>query len=338
MTKHEISIAFQTDKRAADYVALAKLIEQYAFDCVTVYCDAPYHPSFGPLMLMAPHIHTARIGFAAIPPSRVHPIDIAAQTALLADVANTQVYIGIARGAWLNDHGISETQPPITAMREAVDVIRYMLEGRTRGFAGQVYKIADHVKAPYPLPNYSPRLLIGTWGPTLCAVAGEIADEVKIGGSTNPDVIQHIRDYIAVGEKRAGRSGSDVDIVVGAVTVIDMDRQAARSAARRAVALYLPVVAGLDPSLDIDPDLIGRIENHYNRGEIDNATALISDDLLDRFAFSGSPDDIIRQTEALFDAGAGRVEFGTPHGLTKPEVGIRLLGDKVLPVLHRNWR
>ena len=39
------------------------------------------------------------------------------------------------------------------------------------------------------------------------------------------------------------------------------------------------------------------------------AARLISDDLLDRFAFAGDADDIIRQAEALYAAGASRVEF-----------------------------
>ena len=51
---------------------------------------------------------------------------------------------------------------------------------------------------------------------------------------------------------------------------------------------------------------------------------------LDRFAYAGNPQDIIRQVEKLIEAGASRVEFGTPHGLNSPE-GIRLLGEKVLP-------
>ena len=83
MTACELSIAFQTDKRAQDYIDLAKLVDQYPFDAVTVYCDAPYHPSYGPLLLMAPHIKRARLGPAGIPPSRMHPLDIAAQSALL---------------------------------------------------------------------------------------------------------------------------------------------------------------------------------------------------------------------------------------------------------------
>jgi 5,10-methylenetetrahydromethanopterin reductase len=332
--KREISVAFQTDKTAEQYIALAKQVDHYDFDAVTVYCDAPFHPAFAALLLMAPHIKKARIGPAAIPPSRIHPIDIAAQTALLADLAAGGVYIGFARGAWLEDHGIREIRPAIQAIRESVEATQYMLSGKTGGYHGQIYQIADHVKAPYPLPDAKIPILIGTWGKTLCAVAGEIADEVKIGGTANPDVVPVIRDYIAVGEKRVGRAFGTVGVVVGAVTVVDDDRQQARQAARRSVALYLPVVTPLDPTVSVEPELMTRVREHVNADDLDSAAELISDDLLDRFAFSGDANDLIRQAEALFDAGASRVEFGTPHGLI-PSEGVRLIGERVIPALRR---
>ena len=88
---------------------------------------------------------------------------------------------------------------------------------------------------------------------------------------------------------------------------------------------HIPVVdIKCDPTVNIDPELISRVRRHVHHNEHDLAGRLISDDLLDRFAFSGSPVDIIQQAERLFEAGAGRVEFGTPHGL-KSETGIRLL-------------
>ena len=189
MTKRELSIAFQTDKRAREYIDLAKLVNQYDFDAVTVYCDAPFHPSFGPLLLMAPHIKRARLGPAGVPPSRMHPLDIAAGTALLADLAAGGVYIGLVRGGWLADHGISELEPPIQAMREAIEIIRRLLAGGSAGYDGRVFQIAEHVRAPYPLPEGDIPLQIGTWGRKLAALAGEIADELKIGGSANPDII-----------------------------------------------------------------------------------------------------------------------------------------------------
>ena len=328
----EISIAFQTDKSATHYVALARLVDQYDFDVVSVYCDAPFHPSYGPLLLMAPHIKRAQLGPAAISPSRMHPIDISAQTALLAQLAEGGVYVGLARGAWLDDHGIREIKPPLQAIRETAEIVQYLLSGAKGGYSGEVFRLAEQVRAPYPLPNSPIPLLIGTWGPKMCALAGEIANVVKIGGSANPDVLPIIQSYITTGEKRAGRDPGTVRIAIGAVSVIDEDRDQARAAARRSVALYMPIVVELDPTITIDPELVGRVRHHVHHNEYDLAGRLISDDLLDRFAFSGTPADIIRQTERLVEAGASRVEFGTPHGLD-PETGIRLLGEKVIPAL-----
>ena len=331
----QLSIAFQTDKRASEYIRLAKLVNEYEFDAVTVYCDLPFHPSFAPLMLMAPYITRARLGIAAIPPSRIPPLDIAAQAALLHDLVPGRLSVGIARGAWLEQHGIHEDTPPIQAIREAVELVRYIWEGRTHGYNGQVYTLAPHVRAPYPLPEQRIPILIGSWGQKLCAIGGELADEVKIGGSANPDVIPVIQQYISVGERATQREEGSVGIVIGAVSVIDEDREAARAAARRAVALYLPVVAPLDPTVSIEPELVTRLQHHADRGDFDEGAKLVSDAMLEKFAFSGNPSDFIDHALRLFEAGASRVEFGTPHGLTMPDVGIRLLGEKVLGEVRR---
>ncbi len=334
MMQREISIAFQTNKRAADYIALARQVNQYDFDAVTVYCDAPFHPSYGPLLLMAPHITRARLGAAAISPSRIHPIDIAASTALLADVAQGGTYVGLARGAWLAANGIIERKPGVQAVQEAAEILRYLLGGRTGGYRGEVFQLAETVSALYPLPDAHIPLLIGSWGPKLCAVAGRIADEVKVGGSANPDIVPVIRSYIAVGEQEAGRETNSVGVVMGAVCVVDDDRDAARRLARREVALYLPVVAELDPTVTLDPALVEGLKAHAANADYTAAARLVSDDLLERFAFAGNPNDIIRQCEALYDAGTHRIELGTPHGLQAAK-GLDLIGKRVLPALSQ---
>jgi 5,10-methylenetetrahydromethanopterin reductase len=117
------------------------------------------------------------------------------------------------------------------------------------------------------------------------------------------------------------RIGNDrVRIVVGAVTVVDEDGVAARRLARERAALYFPVVAELDPTLDLPEGLVEAVRE---------AGAPIPDDLLDRFAFSGTPEQVAAQAEALYDAGAHRVEFGTTS-----ESVIKLLAERVLPRLR----
>lgn len=334
MTPRALSIAFQTDKTPREYAELAALADGYGFDVITVYGDLPFHPSFGPLLLMAPHVRRARLGPAGISPGRMAPVDIAGNAALLALAAGGGAYLGLVRGAWHADYGVRAVAEPIQAIREAVEIVRYLLAGQTGGYRGQVYTLAEHARAPYPLPEQPVPIQIGTWGPRLCAVAGEVADEVKVGGSANPAIVPAIRSTIAAGERAAGREPGAVGVVLGAVTVVDEDRAAARRLARREVALYLPVIAGLDPTFAVEPDLLERMRRHVNAGETQRAAGLISDDLLDRFAFAGTPADVVGHCEAIFAAGARRVEFGTPHGLDA-HTGLRLLGEEVLPALRR---
>ncbi|MCE2472804.1 MAG: LLM class flavin-dependent oxidoreductase, partial [Anaerolineae bacterium] len=222
---------------------------------------------------------------------------------------------------------------PIGAIREAAEIIRALLAGESAGYAGAVYQIADHVRAPYPLPDAPIPLQIGTWGKKLGALAGEAADEVKIGGSANPAVIPLMADYVAAGEARAGRRRGSVNIVIGAVSVVDEDREAARWQARKTVSLYLPIVSTLDTTLEIDPELMARVQEQVNAGESDAAARLIPDDILDRFIFAGDARDIIEQCARLYDAGAQRIELGTPHGVSEAATGIRLIGEQVMPAL-----
>lgn len=148
---------------------------------------------------------------------------------------------------------------------------------------------------------------------------------MKIGGSANPDMVRTMHKWLG---------SSPTRVVVGAVTVCDPDRSAARSLARREVALYLDVVAGLDPTVTVPPDVRERIGAALQQGDCNGAGAAVPDELHDRFAFTGTPSDIATQIEALFDAGADRVELGTPHGVDELN-GIRLLGAEVLPRVHR---
>ena len=82
-------------------------------------------------------------------------------------------------------------------------------------------------------------------------------------------------------------------------------------------------------------ELVERLRGHADRGEAKEGARLISDELLDKFAFSGNAADLIAHGERCFAAGAGRIEFGTPHGLIS-ETGIRIIGEKVIPALRQH--
>ena len=96
------------------------------------------------------------------------------------------------------------------------------------------------------------------------------------------------------------------------VVVVDLDGEAARARAYSEVQMYLDVVASLDPTLDLPPGVSPPV---------------------DKFVIAGTPEEVAAKAAELLEAGADRIEFGTPQGLTT-EQGVALLCDRVVPELR----
>ena len=323
MTAVEVGLGFQGNKSPAEYEQLAQLAERGGADVVAVYQDLFFQPAIYPLLLMARVTERVRLGPAGLNPFTLDPVEIAGQAAALDAASGGRAFLGLVRRSWLEELGL-DTARPLTALREAIEIVTRLLAGDVSGFTGERFSLARGARLRYePLRQEIP-LLIGTWGKRLAALAGEVASEVKIGGTANPALVPVMRSRI----------GNDaVVIVVGAVTVVDEDGAAARRHARAEAALYFPVIAGLDPELGADPKLVQRVRRLVDSGDQRAAGELIPDELLDRLAFSGTPEQVAAQAQALYEAGVTRVEFGTPHGLTERH-GVELLAARVLPALR----
>jgi 5,10-methylenetetrahydromethanopterin reductase len=237
----EIGIAFQADKSPGRYGELAAAAEAYGFDVVSVFADLLDQPPLPALLEMARVTSRVRLGAACLNPYTQHPYEIAGGLAALDATSDGRAYLGLARGAWLEAIGI-EQQHPLDYLRDTAGIVRALLSGDERGYAGAAYRLAPGARLRYRLPDRVPPLLLGTWGPRGAALGGAIADEVKVGGSTNPAVVPVIRDRVRAGALAAGRSPAEVRLVLGAVTVVDRDGAAARRRARAEVVRYLAAV------------------------------------------------------------------------------------------------
>jgi 5,10-methylenetetrahydromethanopterin reductase len=304
----ELGLGLQSDKRPGAYAALAEPAEQAGFDVVTVFNDLFFQPSLPALLEIARATSRVRVGASCLNPFTVHPVEIAGQAAALDAESDGRAFLGLAAGAWLDRLGL-ENSRSLTAIGETWEIVTRLLAGDESGFHGRLFQLATGSRLAYePLRAELP-LLVGTWSPRLTDFAASRAAELKLGGCANPAMVTTTRARLGAASTR---------IVVGAVTVVDEDDAVARAHARREVALYLPVVAGLDPTLDIDVEM---------------PAADIPDDVLDLFVFAGEPARIAEHVERLFAAGADRVEFGTPHGIDERR-GVELLGTRVLPRLR----
>jgi 5,10-methylenetetrahydromethanopterin reductase len=215
--------------------------------------------------------------------------------------------------------------------------VRHLLRRSREPYAGKVFSLAGGDSLRWEVSRPELPFLLGTWGSTTIRTCIGQVSEVKVGGTASARAVARIRDEVTTAARAAGRDPREVGVAVGAVTVVDRDGAAARALARRKVALYVPVIARLDATLPVEPDRLRRIDEAAAEYDFERAAREITDDLLRRLAFAGTADEVAAQAEALFAAGAGRVEFGTPHGLSEEE-GIRLLGEAVLPALGAGSR
>jgi len=265
---------------------------------ISVFHDLLFQPAIYPLLLIAGATERVRVGPAALNPSTLHPVELAGQAAALDLASGGRAYLGLVAGAWLDRLGLDESRP-VQRVREAVEIIRRLHAGDRSGFAGELFTLAPGAGFEYvPARNRIP-LMIGTWKPRMAALAAETADEVKIGGCANPEMVRLMREWIG---------NDDVGIVVGAVTVVDEDGDAARARAAEEVAMYLEIVGGLDPTLDLTP---GEGGVAVGRGEVRH-----------------QPDDVTRRARQLREPVAAhtRVELEmAAHALRNLAVGDREL-------------
>lgn len=243
-----------------------------------------------------------RLGPMALNPFTLHPYEIAGQIAALDTVSGGRAYLGLAKGAWLDRLGIAEPRP-LAALREAVEVVGALLAGDEQGVLGERFTLAPGTTLAYPRVRSTVPLVIGTWGRETMRWAATVADAVKLGGTANPEFVRVARGWIG---------NPDVEVVTGCVTVVDEDGAWAREHAAAIVQDYLDVVARLDPTLDLRA---GRRPP------------------LDRFCIAGTPAEVAARVVELWEAGADRVELGTPQGRTTVE-GVDLICERVLALLR----
>lgn len=290
-------------KSVADVWASAEAAAPYGFDSFSVYGDLGDLPPYGVLHASADVLRNTpirNIGPLGVPVGLQHPEIIATHAMVLEEQLPGQSSIGLVRGAFLE--ALGERPAPLHRLRET---IRYI---RQRFGNAQV-----------------PPLYVGGFGPNILALAGHLAvTGIKLGGSANPALAEHAATLI---------NNPAVEIVLGAVSVIDPDRQAARTVARTEVAKYLAVVGALDPTLDGDERAsLHRFLERFRAAD-PRAGESISDALLDRFALAGRADDALEALKKMTGK-AARFEFGTPQGLGERADAIKYIGEAIIKELR----
>lgn len=281
----------------------ARAVSKFNFASFSVYGDLGDLPPYATLHACAEIFQNSpsiKIGPLGVPVSMMHPEVIAAHAIALEEQLPEQSYIGLVRGAFLNqiNHAPASTNEVTSAIK--------------------------HVRKRCREAGFEPKVYIGGFGRRILKLSGELkVTGVKLGGTSNVKLARLARTSIG---------NESTLLTIGAVSVIDSDRRSARTLARKEVAKYLAVVGRLDPTLHEDEtSSLNKFITSFQTGTPE-AYKCISDDLLDKFSFAGTPEDIVTKIAKM--NGIDRVELGTPHGLHARPDAIHNIGKNVLNELR----
>lgn len=326
----KFSVALQGSYPIRDYIDKAKRIEQYDFDELHVYDDLMFKPTWPLLTLIGEHTSRIKVGPGIITPQIVHPCYHAGNLAELDELTNGRAVLGIARGAFWEFLGIEKQRKPITMVREAIHIIRRLLSGDRTAFHGEVFTVTEELFFRFqPLRKEVP-IFIGTWGPKMCQLAGEIAEGVKSDGLWNPDYVKIIRENIEIGAARVNRNPDEVEIIAGPLSSISADRDKAKETARRVLAVYLPYLRPMTDVAGISEEEINKVREAASTGDFEKGASYISDLSVAKCSVTGTANDVIEQIEEMVDAGVTHVAFGHCLGPNFDEA-LDILGKEVLP-------
>jgi 5,10-methylenetetrahydromethanopterin reductase len=308
---------------------LATLAEAAGFDRVSCADNLFMRPVWPILTAAARVTRRVEIGPLVTHPFLVHPAVIAGHVAQLDEESGGRAFFGIGRGAFYEQLGMT-TPKPITAVREAIEVVTRLLRGDRSGYRGEVFTLAEGAALRFPPRRPAVPLVVGSWGPKLSELAGELGAEVDVGFLLSPAHLAVVKRHLELGATRAGRDPAGATLACGPLTAVDPDRAAARALAAQHLSVFLPVLAGRPDFPPVDPGELAAVEAALKRGGAEEAGRHIRAETVDAFCLAGTPDDVTRRVEGLLDLGVRHVTFCPPLGPDR-ERSVRLIGDAVLP-------
>jgi 5,10-methylenetetrahydromethanopterin reductase len=289
--------------KISDILKLAQLAEQVGVDRLGI-SDVIFYPDTYELQALCAFV-TKRmsIGSLVTNPYTRHPAVIAAAASTLDEISQGRAFIGIGAGAGIGKLGVIRS-PPAPTIREAVHIIRELLAGKVVNYQGNTFQLSGKdSRLEFP-PKHAVPILIGTRSPRIAKLAGELADIIVIGARYISD--QQLTNYlrwISEGASHARRDIDSIEVAPRLTICASNDGQLARQSVKLYAAHYLallrpPDVLIEDSKLQKIIEAVSRVKGWYFSPnvqypkEIDN---LIDQEIVDKFAVAGTPDECIKK-------------------------------------------
>ncbi len=273
------------------------------------------------------------VGVGCFNPYNRHPTLIAMEMGALDELAEGRTALGIGSGIAdrIGRMGLSYAKP-LSAVRDAITVVRGMMHGDSVTHEGAVFPVKNaKLEFAAPRPDYP--IYMAAMGEKAVTLSGEIADGLMISNMCPPGYTVGAVERMRAGAAAVGRA-APATVVQYVQCAVAKDRAAARNAVKLSMGKMLAEYWALGERSQVyrdsmfsqsgipDHDFIAAV-NRLKAG--DNPVDVLDDRFVDAYSISGNIDDYLAGVARF--AQAGVTELVVTFVGHNPVDDIQYLGD-----------
>jgi probable F420-dependent oxidoreductase len=327
----DVGFTLKPDHDIERFIALTRQAEAAGFTHGWLFDNhLPFREVYPLLTLMALNTTRMRLGTCVTNPATRDPSVTASALATLDEISGGRMDLGIGRG----DSSVRALGQPPTSMKvleQAVTLIRDLVEGRTTEREGAALSLPW--TGAWKLPTW-----IAGYGPMALALTGRIADGLILQ-LADPDLVRWMVGQMHASAEQAGRDPASIQVQAAApahVGAIEASRDHVRWFPA-AVMGHITELVNRYPSDELPASLTGYVrdragDEERSRSEFGTANAAsVTDDVVDRLAIVGPPEEHVRRLTELSEAGVDQFNLYLMNG--DEEAQLEAYGSTVIPAL-----
>ena len=301
-----VGLYFTASTPLADELLYAKLAERFGFSSIWQGETRTERDSTICIAAMAAVTSRIGLGTGVLHTWTRNVVTLATTFSTLDDLSGGRARLGIG-ALWepmASKIGI-DRKNPLNAVREYVQVLRWLFRGDEVNFSGQFVKVSGIrlERIPQKVPVY-----VGATGPKMAEVAGEVADGILLNYLVSPDYNHETLKHIEIGAKKAGRSLSEIDRPQLLAVSYSRDLEKAHLKARAMVAEYLAMEPHIAIASGVSQKVVDEVREitggwPTTKQKLERASVLIEDRTSKKLMAVGDEEECRKQILEYVRAG-----------------------------------
>jgi len=337
MKPFRFGIAIAATEPPEVFIRTVQLAEELGFDSIWIPDFRLYLDLYVSLTLAALNTTRVRLGSAVTNPYTRHPGMTAVGIASVDALSGGRAVLGLGTGGIVLRLLQIERRLPVLACRNAVEKIRRYFGSNGPHRSGQRERSKKHVGLDLPIRADLP-IFIGATGRQMLALAGEMADGVIVNVGAHQLCVENALAAVERGARRGNRPLESLEKLCWLQgSAVSDDGAEAMSVVKPAVALTLGrLPAYVLEAMEMDVQEIREIHEVYHSAGAPAAAGLVTDQMVEQFTITGTPQRAIRELKRLHSQGFDEFIFLVEEVGGNVRSAMQTLAEKVVDKLKAN--